>query len=173
MKKISLEKVSITKINQLQLIGKQTFAEAFSSNNSAENIAAYLSSEFSIEKLSIQLSDQDCAFYFALFEDNIIGYLKTNFGHSQTETNHNNSLEIERIYVLKEFYGKNVGQLLLEKAIEISKEKEVDYVWLGVWEKNPRAIRFYQKNGFIAFDKHSFILGDEEQIDILMKLEIN
>ena len=119
------------------------------------------------------MSDQDCAFYFALFEDNIIGYLKTNFGHSQTETNHNNSLEIERIYVLKEFYGKNVGQLLLEKAIEISKEKEVDYVWLGVWEKNPRAIRFYQKNGFIAFDKHSFILGDEEQIDILMKLEIN
>jgi ribosomal protein S18 acetylase RimI-like enzyme len=80
------------------------------------------------------------------------------------------ALEIERIYVLKDFHGKSVGQVLYNKAIDIAKEKKTKYVWLGVWEENPRAISFYKKNGFVEFDKHIFILGDDEQTDIMMKL---
>lgn len=102
--------------------------------------------------------------------DKVIGYLKVNFEQSQTELKDDKALEIERIYVLKEFHGKNVGQALYEKAIELAKEKKVKYVWLGVWEQNQRAIKFYQKNGFIPFDKHIFTLGDDKQTDILMKL---
>lgn len=94
------------------------------------------------------------------------------WGPSQTENTDENALEIERIYVLKEFLGKKVGQVLYEKAIEISTQKEVDFVWLGVWEENQRAIRFYHKNGFEAFDKHVFQLGDGKQTDILMKRRI-
>jgi ribosomal protein S18 acetylase RimI-like enzyme len=73
---------------------------------------------------------------------------------------------------LKEFHGRNVGQLLYEKAIKIAKARKVNYVWLGVWENNKRAINFYKKNNFIEFDKHIFKLGDELQTDIMMKLEI-
>ncbi|MEX1301581.1 MAG: GNAT family N-acetyltransferase, partial [Desulfotignum sp.] len=90
-------------------------------------------------------------------------------GTSQTESKAENTLEIERIYVLKEFHGKTVGQQLYEKAMEIAKEKSVTYVWLGVWEKNSKAIRFYEKNGFKAFDTHIFRLGNDKQTDILMK----
>ena len=98
--------------------------------------------------------------------------MKLNFGDSQTELKDNKSLEIERIYVSKEFHGKSVGQLLYDKAIEVAKHKNVDYVWLGVWEENPRAISFYKKNGFVEFNKHIFKLGDDEQIDIMMKLNL-
>ena len=59
--------------------------------------------------------------------------------------------------------------MLYEKAMQVAEDKKVDYVWLGVWEENPRAIRFYQKNGFVEFDKHIFRLGDDEQTDIMMK----
>jgi len=62
-----------------------------------------------------------------------------------------------------------VGQRLYEEAMWLAKELGMRYVWLGVWEENPRAIRFYAKNGFVAFDKHIFRLGDDEQTDILMK----
>ena len=96
-----------------------------------------------------------------------------NFGQSQTELQDDKALEIERIYVLKEFHGKNVGQILYNKAIEIAKQNKADYVWLGVWEENPRAIAFYKKNGFVEFDKHIFKLGDDEQTDIMMKLKLN
>lgn len=159
-------------LTQLQEIGRKTFAETFSENNTSENMQKYLEEGFSTTKLTEELNDKNAAFYFAELDGKIIGYLKINTGQSQTELKDEKALEIERIYVLKEFHGKKVGQLLFEKAIQIAKDKNMDYVWLGVWEENPRAIRFYEKNGFVAFDKHIFKLGNDEQIDILMRLYI-
>lgn len=98
--------------------------------------------------------------------------MKVNFGNVQTELKDNSALEIERIYVLKDYHGKKIGQKLYEKAIEIAKEKDAKYIWLGVWEENHRAINFYQKNGFEVFDKHIFVLGNDEQTDIMMKLKL-
>src|SRR5690606_25100546 len=135
-------------------------------------MTAYLEQGFSIDKLTAELNDKDSEFYFASIDNNVIGYLKLNFGQAQTELKHDNALEIERIYVLKEFHGKKVGQIFYDKALEVARQRNVDYVWLGVWEENPRAISFYKKNGFIEFDKHIFVVGDDEQTDIMMKLAL-
>ena len=172
MDNINIKRVSLRDINQLQNIGRQTFFETFSKGNTEENMAKYLAEGFSIEKLMEEIKNENSELYFAILEGNIIGYLKLNFGRSQTEIKDNKALEIERIYVLKDFHGKNVGQVLYDKAIGIAKEKSADYVWLGVWEENPRAIRFYKKNGFVEFDKHIFKLGEDEQTDIMMKLKL-
>ncbi len=67
------------------------------------------------------------------------------------------------------FTAASAGQLLLEKALEIAAENHINYIWLGVWEKNPRAIRFYEKNGFIQFDTHIFMVGNDPQTDVMMK----
>lgn len=83
-----------------------------------------------------------------------------------------NSVEIERIYVLKKYHGENVGQLLLKKAIEAGLSINADFIWLGVWEKNIQAIKFYEKNGFVRFEQHIFKLGNDNQTDIMMKMEI-
>ena len=168
----SIEIVKVTKIDllDLQQIGRQTFFETFSDGNTEENMSKYLEEGFSEEKLTNELNDTNAEFYFAKLQGQVIGYLKLNFGESQTELKDEKALEIERIYVLKEFHGKSVGQLLYDQAIKIAKDKRVDYVWLGVWEENPRAISFYKKNGFVEFDKHIFILGDDEQTDIMMKM---
>ena len=132
----------------------------------------YLEESFSSDKLLGELNNPDSKFYFAKYNDEIVGYLKLNLGHSQTELNDNESLEIERIYVLKDFQGKKIGQKLYEKAVEVAKQNKVKYIWLGVWEKNQKAIDFYEKNGFVPFDKHIFVLGDDEQTDIMMKMEL-
>jgi ribosomal protein S18 acetylase RimI-like enzyme len=170
MEYIDIEKVTINNVDQLQKIGRQTFYETFSESNTVENMKSYLENAFSADKIKNELSDENAEFYFAKIDEKIIGYLKLNFGQSQTERKDDKAIEIERIYVLKEFQGKKVGQILYEKAIEIAKYKKADYVWLGVWEDNPRAIRFYKKNGFVEFDKHIFKLGEDEQTDIMMKL---
>ncbi|MFX0555290.1 GNAT family N-acetyltransferase [Maribacter sp. CXY002] len=169
---MEIRKVNIGDIEKLKKIGKQTFAETFSFENSEDNMNEYLEKGFSTKKLTTELTDQNAAFYFAEYDGNVIGYLKVNFGQSQTEIKDENALEIERIYVLKDFHGKEVGQLLYQKAIDLAKERSVKYIWLGVWEQNPRAIRFYEKNGFVVFDKHIFKLGNDEQTDIMMKLEL-
>ena len=172
MDHIKITKATLNDIDQLQKIGRQTFEETFSGSNSEENMKNYLEQGFSNEKLTTELNDKNSEFYFATLDNEVIGYLKINFGPSQTELKDSKALEIERIYVSKEFHGQSVGQLLYDKAIQMAKLKNVDYVWLGVWEENPRAIRFYKKNGFVEFDKHIFKLGNDEQTDIMMKLKL-
>ncbi|MFN5985877.1 MAG: GNAT family N-acetyltransferase, partial [Chitinophagaceae bacterium] len=76
------------------------------------------------------------------------------------------------IYVIQEYQGKKAGQQLYEKAIQVAKEKKAKYLWLGVWEENHKAIQFYKKNGFEVFDQHVFVLGDEKQTDLMMRLFI-
>lgn len=167
---IKIIKVDSNHLVELQKIGKQTFYETFSNHNSAENMTYYLETSFSLDKLREEVTNPDTAFYFAKYGNEIIAYLKLNLGHSQTELQDDLAMEIERIYVLEAFQGKQIGQLLYEKAIHIAKEKELHYIWLGVWEENKKAIQFYQKNGFEVFDKHVFVLGDDEQTDLMMKL---
>ncbi|WP_417941256.1 GNAT family N-acetyltransferase [Flavobacterium sp. RS13.1] len=173
MSNIAIKKISLKEINQLQKISRKTFQETFSESNSKENMNSYLEKAFSNEKLTTELTDKNSEFYFATLENKVIGYLKINFAEAQTELKDSNALEIERIYVSKEFHGKNIGQLLYEKAIERAKQQNSQYVWLGVWEENRKAIRFYTKNGFVKFDKHFFKLGNDVQTDIMMKLKLD
>jgi ribosomal protein S18 acetylase RimI-like enzyme len=170
---INIKQISINDVLSLQKIGLETFKETFSSSNTEENLKIYLDSAFTVDKLMNELNNPFSAFYFAELENDVIGYLKLNFGNAQTELKDNKAVEIERIYVLKEFHGMKVGQMLYEKAIEIARLNNAEYVWLGVWEKNPRAISFYKKNGFTEFDKHIFNMGNEEQTDIMMKKELS
>jgi ribosomal protein S18 acetylase RimI-like enzyme len=170
--KINIVKTSLNNIDELQSIGRQTFYETFSAKNTEENMKIYLKEVFSNDKLIDELNNENVEFYFAISENSVIGYLKLNFGAAQTELKNDKAIEIERIYVLKEFHGKKVGQILFEKAIEIANQKNAEYIWLGVWEENTRAINFYKKNEFIEFDKHIFKLGSDKQIDIMMKLNL-
>lgn len=71
-----------------------------------------------------------------------------------------------------DYHGKKVGQILYKKALEIALLQNKAYLWLGVWEENSKAIRFYEKNGFVAFDKHIFKFGEDEQTDVMMKKEL-
>lgn len=172
MDNIRINTVTTNDIHQLHKISVQTFYETFSAHNSEENMKKYLKTGLSIDKLIDELNDKNSTFYFAKLGSDVIGYLKINIGQSQTELKDEQALEIERIYVLKEFHGKKVGQLLYDKAIQIARQKNVHYVWLGVWEENARAKSFYKKNGFVEFGKHIFKLGDDEQTDILMRFNL-
>jgi ribosomal protein S18 acetylase RimI-like enzyme len=169
MEPVTIQQASITDLNHLQQIGRQTFLETFAASNSEENMQAYLAEGFSRDKLMAELQHPHSAFYLARQASRVIGYLKVNTGTAQTEPQDAPALEIERIYVLQEFHGQHIGQLLYEQALALAQQAQVQYVWLGVWEENQRAIRFYQKNGFTEFGKHVFTLGDDAQTDIMMK----
>ncbi|MBG6111053.1 ribosomal protein S18 acetylase RimI-like enzyme [Flavobacterium sp. CG_9.10] len=173
MSKIEIKKASISDLKALQIISIQTFSETFAEVNTPENIENYNKESFSEVHLTSELNNPNSQFFIAYSDSEPIGYLKINSGKAQTEAISDHALEIHRIYVSQSFHGKKVGQLLLDKVIEIAQQSAVDYIWLGVWEENHRALRFYTKNGFFKFDTHVFILGDDKQTDLLMKLEIH
>lgn len=168
----TIKKATITDLILIQKISKETFIETFAAVNTAENLENYLEESFNSQKLTAEINNPDSQFYLVFFDTQIIGYLKINLGNAQTETGNDTAMEIHRIYVLRSFHGKKIGQLLLNEAISIAKQNHVDYLWLGVWEENYTALKFYSKNGFVAFDKHVFTLGNDQQTDLLLKLEI-
>lgn len=169
---MKIRKINIDDLEALRNLSIQTFKETFEEVNTEEDMQKYLDENLSIEKLKTELENPNSEFYFAENNDEILGYLKLNFKDAQTEKLEENHFEIERIYVLKAFLGQKIGQILFDKAIEIGREKNLEYVWLGVWEENHRAIKFYEKNGFEIFGKHDFVLGEDVQTDLLMKMKI-
>ena len=168
-----ISKVTINEVELLRAISVQTFTETFAHQNSESDMQKYVSENLSIEQLSKELNTKGSSFYFLKLNSDIIGYLKINTGKAQTELKNDISLEIERIYIKHEKHGKNIGKQLLDKAIEIAKEHHYQYIWLAVWELNLKAIAFYKKHNFVEFDKHIFKLGDDEQIDLMMKMNLN
>lgn len=166
MENIEIVVVTLADVLALQTISRKTFFEAFEWGNTPENMAYYLATAFDEAQLRTEIETEHVAFYFAKLENEVIGYMKI------TEKPADACIEIDRIYVLQAFHGKKVGQILMDKALLLAKEKQVADICLGVWEKNPKAIRFYEKNGFVAFDTHVFMLGDDAQTDIMMKKKL-
>lgn len=172
MNPIAIKKATIEDLETLQLISEKTFTETFAAVNTPENLANYIEQSFNSEQLSMEINNQNSQFFLAFSASEPVGYLKINFGDAQTETVTKNAIEIHRIYVLQAFHGKKVGQLFLDQVIAVAQQMAVDAIWLGVWEENHRALQFYTKNGFVAFDKHIFTLGDDVQTDLLMQLKV-
>ncbi len=172
MNSIRIIPVSTDHVEQLQHMSKKIFLVSFFHLNNPEDITSYVEKAFSVEQLSIELQNPDSVFYFAMVAGVPIGYLKLNQRSAQTELKDENGLEIERIYVDAAHQGKKVGQLLLDFAIDQARKQRLDYVWLGVWEHNPGAIRFYERSGFVRFGQHTFMIGNDPQTDFLMKLKL-
>ncbi len=156
-------------VDALLAISWRTFYESFNHMNTPENMEEYMSKAFTAEKLLSELLNPFSEFYLAKQESTIIGYLKVNKCGAQSDIRDDLSLEIERIYIDSPYQGLGLGTKLLDKAKNRAKELELDYIWLGVWEKNGDAIRFYRRHGFDIFSSHPFIFGDEVQTDLLMK----
>ncbi|MHB8207255.1 GNAT family N-acetyltransferase [Mucilaginibacter sp.] len=166
---IEIIKVQQSDITTLIAISKQTFYDAFLHLNDPADVEAYTSSAFNSDELLAELTNPFSAFYFAMLDGLAVGYIKINYSSAQTEFQNENAVEVERIYVLADHQGKKIGNQLLDFAINNAIENKLQYIWLGVWEHNTNAIRFYERNGFKVFDSHPFTLGADLQTDLLMK----
>jgi len=169
----TIRKCTVDDLPILRNIAEQTYDETFRPFNTPENMEAYLTSAFEISKVQKELMDKSSSFYFLMVENELAGYLKVNDCEAQTEINDPQALEIERIYILKNFHSKGLGRLLLDYAMQLARELNKSYVWLGVWEKNEKAVAFYERNGFYRVSQHSFFMGDDEQIDYIMRKELS
>jgi ribosomal protein S18 acetylase RimI-like enzyme len=159
-------------LETLRNLAWQTYDDTFRHFNEPANMDAYLASAFTREKLQEELGNPHSTFYFLLSEGVVAGYLKVNDAAAQTDLHDAHSLEIERIYVKRDYQGLGLGKALLEKAMDVARERKKTFVWLGVWEKNGNAIAFYKKMGFSQVGTHDFSMGTERQTDLIMRKEV-
>lgn len=172
-KNILIRAVSLSETAALVTVSRDTFIAAFADTNTAEDMNTYLEQHLSASILAAEQLTSGTSFYFAEEDGSIVGYLKLNSGGAQKEAAGDNSMEIERIYILPSHWRKGVGQQLLDFAINTAKDSGIIRIWLGVWEHNDRALAFYQRNGFETFGQHPFVLGTDEQTDLLLQRMIS
>jgi len=147
-------------------LSRTTFHEAFAGSNTKEDMDIFMSEQFSREELISEVEQEEGVFFLAAIDEEPVGYarlrLKNHLAHEQ-------AIEIARIYALNKAIGKGVGRALMQECIRKAQELDMKYIWLGVWEKNDRAIKFYENWGFERFGEHAFLLGTDLQTDWLMK----
>lgn len=173
MKTVTFKRAGIQDADNLQKLALETFSTAFAHLNKEENMKAYMDAAFSTTQLEAELSDDRSQFFFAVADGENVGYLKLNFGGAQTDIQDPEALEIQRIYVHPQHQNAKIGEAMLQKAIAIARNHKLKYIWLCVWESNPRAITFYERNGFRKVGEHPFQFGDDRQTDFIMKLEVS
>ena len=156
----------------LSQLGTRTFSDTFAKDNTPENLAAYLKSSFSPEIQLKELAAPDVIFLIAEFEGTPIGYAQLIVDSKDEVIKGLQPLEIRRIYASQEYLGKGVGKELMQATIREAQLRGCDCIWLGVWEKNQRAIDFYEKWGFHKIGTHLFFVGDDPQTDFIMELKL-
>jgi diamine N-acetyltransferase len=169
---VTIRELTQSDIPELRDLAIRVANDTFGHLNTPENMQAFLERDYAIESFKNEFNQPGSRYFFISDGDKTAGYLRL---RRTTEVEHllgANTIEIHRIYVDHAYHGKKVGDQLMEFAIGIAKENKHDWIWLGVWEGNPRAQRFYQKWGFEKFSEHDFFMGDEKQTDWLLKKKV-
>lgn len=157
---------------QLRQLAIKTFIDTYAAHNTPEVMADYLQEAFNEQQLLSELNSPERFYYCLKLGGQWVGYIKLNEGSAQTETRTDNVLELERIYVDPQYKGRGFGKSLLEQAIAVARERRKDRLWLGVWEHNPKAIGFYESQGFVKTGTHIFMIGGEAQTDWVMEIVV-
>lgn len=166
---IEIKPVALADIDLLVAMSRETFYAAFAHLNNADDMEAYAAKSFTSQQLVQEYNTPGSSFYFAAVNNVVAGFMKLNTGDAQNEFKEDNSLEVERLYVLATHQGKQIGKQLLSFALNKANNKMHDFIWLGVWEHNLNAIRLYERMGFSLCGNHDFMLGNDRQTDLLMK----
>jgi ribosomal protein S18 acetylase RimI-like enzyme len=150
-------------------MSRRTFYDSFAAQNTKENIALYLDKQFTRQKLVDETSIPGSISLLAFLRDRPAGYVYMRESDPPSELGGDPSIEIARIYCEQWAIGKGVGHALMQRCLEIAREKAKTTIWLGVWEHNPRGIAFYTRWGFEKFGEHIFVVGEDPQTDWLMR----
>lgn len=169
---LDIKKLTRSNLKELQDLARKTFVDTFAEYNSPGDMKDYLEKNLSLDSLRNEIENPESIFYGIRKEENLIAYLKLNEGDAQTDQELENALEIERIYVDKDYLGQGIGKQLFEFSVTYAKKHKKQWIWLGVWDRNHHAIEFYKRQGFIKFGEHAFQLGSDAQLDYLYKLAI-
>ncbi|TPR19574.1 GNAT family N-acetyltransferase [Apilactobacillus timberlakei] len=166
---INMTPIKNDNVDTLRDISIETFRDTFGDYNSEKDMQNYFDTAYNVDELKKEINEQNSNFKFVFCDHKLAGYLKLNIGDAQSELKVKNALEVERIYIKKEFKRNGLGTFLINYAMEQAKKNGLSTVWLGVWEKNEAAIHFYKRMGFREFDDHIFQLGNDQQRDLLFK----
>lgn len=174
---LNFRRLTVDDALDLQWVSAVTFEDTFLLTATPRDNDDFVGDAFTLEAMKSELANEKMIHYGLVDEDSgeIAAFIKVNLMGAQTEDGPEipqNSLEIQRFYVMPRFKRRGLGSYLMRKALDIANEHECDWAWLGVWQYNFAAQQFYENWGFERFSQHVFAVGDDPQIDFLLKKKL-
>jgi diamine N-acetyltransferase len=169
---IEVREAEFSDIAAMREVAIQSYVDTFADVNTPENMSAFLNEAYSQQKLEQEFHEPKSVLYLACEGNRIAGFLRLRRSSEVEYKLGSNTIELQRLYIHKDFQNQKVGKMLMQKAIDYAIEKRFEWIWLGVWEQNFNAQRFYEKWGFEKFGEHVFQMGDDPQIDWLLKKKL-
>lgn len=169
---MTIRELTEADIPELRDIAIKIFRDTFTDLNTPENLEAFLKRDYNTESFTKEFAEPGSRYFFISDNGTTAGYLRL---RQNSEVDHllgSNTTEIHRLYVDPAYHGRKVGDQLMQFALDAAKQKSNEWIWLGVWEHNPRAKRFYEKWGFEKFSEHDFFMGEEKQTDWLLRRKV-
>ncbi len=172
--KLKIRRGTIQDAETVAPLAVNIFNDTFADNplNKPEDMQSYIAEFLSVETFRRDLADKDLIFFIAEIDDKIIGYAKLREYSNEDCVSDENPIELNKLYVAHDFHGQGIAQSLMEKCFAEAKSKNYQTMWLGVWEFNFRAQRFYEKLGFNKVGSHIFQLGSDAQTDWIMERKL-
>ena len=157
----------------LSRLGATTFREAFETENAPEDMARYVGEAFTPDRQAGEIADQNGTVLLAEHwtdpaDAELVGYAHLRWAPVPEPVRGASPVELKRLYVLGAWHGRGVAQALMDAVIGAARAGGAQTLWLGVWERNQRAVAFYAKYGFSRVGEHTFMLGDDSQTDWLL-----
>jgi len=166
---MEIREAELQDISAMRAVAISSYIDTFASSNTQENMDAFLSGTYSLEKLEQEFIETNSMLFLAVKDNEVAGFARLRESDEVLNLLGKNTVELQRLYVLTSAQGKSVGSLLMEKSMTHAKQNKYEWIWLGVWEKNYKAQKFYKNWGFEKFSEHTFWMGDDPQIDWLFK----
>ena len=162
-------------IDTLAALAARTFQDAFARDNAPDDIQSYIRESFSTERLRSELTNPRNLFLLAYLAEAgpPHGYAKLRTGTTDASVKGPGPIELHRIYVDRSAVGRGVGAALMQASFDTARRGGHKTLWLGVWERNERAISFYKRWGFEVVGDHVFRLGSDDQTDLIMERPVN
>ena len=170
---LSIRKAGISDLKIICALGVTTFYEAYFEFDDSKDLANYVLEHFSVGQIKKELKDKNSTFFIAEIETSAVGYAKLRENAPAECLRSENTIEIQRVYILEKMKGKLVGDALMQKCFDEAKKKNYESVWLGVWKENRSAQKFYQKYGFEKVGELQFPYGDVIGTNYVLKLNLS
>jgi ribosomal protein S18 acetylase RimI-like enzyme len=169
---IKIRKAKIEEVPAVRELAIEVYNDTFAEHNTPENLEAFFKDSYGLERFTTEFTEPETALYVALDELKIIGFLRLRKSSEVDKYLGTNHLELHRLYIHRDYHGSAVSKMFMEEALAYAKKEKFEWIWLGVWEKNFRAQKFYSKWGFERFSEHVFQMGDDPQTDWLLKRKL-
>lgn len=168
---LEIRQANVEDANLIAVLGSVTFYEAYFEQDAPADLANYCVESFAPEKIRQEIENTASTFFIAYHNGKSVGYAKLRDGE-KADGVAENSIELQRIYTLERVWGKSVGEALLQNCFRHAKERGFKHIWLGVWEENIRAQKFYVKHSFHRVGTITFPYGETVGINLVLEREL-